>query len=223
MLDWKSNLPYKQVIVLHLKSIACFIGLCLLSTSVFASDYVYDFKKNQVLAGFYDDGVLPNDIPHPPSPLFWTSRTKANHGATAGYERTVYHTQKYFAVTVGTSLSWWAINDPSQSQFAWSGFFTLHIFIFRTPSFSPYFVWSIAGPTLLTRRTFGKPDDVHHFDASLGERFIFQDFLGLGVQIGEHHPVTVALKLYHYSNGDLFLHNAGFDVPVVLTIGYLFN
>ena len=172
------------------------------------------FKKNQLLVGFYDDNILPSDPPRPPHPLFWNSRVSANYGLTFLYERTIYHTQKYFAANVGTSTSWWALNSPPESQVAISAFVDLYIFIFRTSSFSPYITYSVAGPTILSRRWFG--------NANLGSHFIFQDFFGLGVLMGKNHTINMSFKLYHYSNGDLFLHNDGFDVPLIFSMGYSF-
>ncbi len=74
--------------------------------------------------------------------------------------------------------------------------------------------YSIAGPSVISTRHFGT--------GNLGENVIFQDFLGLGVNLGKKQAVNIALKMVHYSNGDFFVDNAGFDVPIVLSIGYNF-
>ncbi|OGO95625.1 MAG: hypothetical protein A3F41_00595 [Coxiella sp. RIFCSPHIGHO2_12_FULL_44_14] len=198
---------------LHYKSIGFSAILCILSSTIALSNHEYDFQKNLVSLGFYDKSVLPNNIPRPPHPLFWKSQLKADEGLNLTYERNVFHTQKYFSVNLGTSFSWW--NTHSQAQLALSGFFDLYIWIFRTTTFSPYISWSVGGPTLLSRRWLN--------GVNLGSHLIFQDFLGIGVKLGKQHVVDVNLKMYHYSNGDLFVHNNGFDVPVVLSIDYLFH
>ena len=190
------------------------ILLLFCSSIIFADNDTNDyyFAKHQFSIGIYNKHILPDDIPHPPHPLFWKSRLKIHHGVTFIYEYLVFHTKKYFSVNLVGSLSRWVAN--SQAQYALSFLFELRFWLFRTNSFNPYITYSIGGPTLLTRRNFA--------DANLGARFIFQDFIGIGALIGKTHHIDISLKLYHYSNGDLFLHNDGFDVPVVLTIGYAF-
>jgi len=186
---------------------------CFLCTFIATGKSQYDFKKHQVSVGFYEKHILPNDIPHPPSPIFWNSKNKVDNGMTFLYEWNVFHTKKYFSVNFGTSFSWWSMQ--SQIQLAATFLIDLRVWLFHTNSFNPYITWSIAAPTLLSRRLFGQ--------SNLSERFIFQDFLGIGVQIGTRHVFDISLKLYHYSNGDLFLHNDGFGVPSVLSLGYVFD
>jgi len=171
------------------------------------------FTKNQISFGFYEKHVLPRFTPHPPSPIFWRSRARVDYGATVFYERNVFHTTKYFSINGGTSLSAWSLQ--SQIQVAISGFFVFRVWLFRTETFNPYIAWSIAGPTILTSNHFS------HYQ--LGSRFTFQDFLGIGAVVGKRQSIVISLKLYHYSNGDIFLRNDGFNVPLVVCIGFTFN
>lgn len=171
------------------------------------------FPPQEITLGFYDNDFMPRKMPHPPHPFFWTSRTRASGGATFIYQWIKYHTSKYFSVNLAVSLSDWVIH--ADSQVAASFFFVVRVWLFRTNTFSPYFDWSIAGPTLLSLRKFSQ--------ANLGERFIFQDFMGLGAMIGGEHHFDVSVNLYHYSNGDLFVHNDGWDVPLIVSVGYMFD
>lgn len=170
------------------------------------------FPNHEVAIGFYDNDFMPTSVPHPPHPLFWVSRTLANGGVSLHYEWLAYHTHQYFSVNLGTSLSDWVIH--SHTEIAATFYFLVRVWLFRTNSFSPYFDWSMGGPTLLSNRFFA--------NANLGGHFIFQDFLGLGAMVGRQHHVDIRVNIYHYSNGDLFLHNDGWDVPLVLTVGYMF-
>ncbi len=170
------------------------------------------FPKQEFSIGFSDKNI-PLNIPHPPHPFFWTSKEKVDGGISLLYEYLVFHTQKYFSVNLGGSFSWWELN--SQAQLALTFFFVFRFWLFRTDSFNPYIAWSIGGPTLLSRD--------HFSSANLGGHFIFQDFIGLGILVGRDHRFDINLKIYHYSNADLFLHNDGFDVPAVLTVGYIFK
>lgn len=174
-------------------------------------NYAY-FADHEIQLGIYDNDFMPINTWHPPHPFFWTSRVKANGGATLIYQWQKYHTKKYFSVNLATSLSDWVIH--SQNEVAASFFFVVHVWFCHTKYFSPYFDWSMAGPTLLSLRNF--------HGANLGERFIFQDFFGLGMVLGSSHHFDLNANIYHYSNGDLFVHNDGFDVPIVFSIGYQF-
>jgi len=186
---------------------------CFFCTSLATQQSSFDFKQHQISVGFFDKHVLPTDIPRPPSPIMWKSRHKADYGMTFLYEWNVFHTKKYFSVNFGTNFSWWSMQ--SQIQLAATFLIDLRFWLFHTNSFNPYITWSIAAPTLISRRIYSQ--------ANLGEHFLFQDFLGIGAQIGTRHVFDISLKLYHYSNGDLFSHNDGFDVPSVLSIGTVFN
>ncbi len=172
----------------------------------------FNFKKNQVSAAFYAKDFITFDFPRPPSPIFWHASTKADSGFYFMYRRTIYHTKKYFSLNIGTNFSTWFLGN--QNLEALSGFLEIRWWMFHLPYFNPYISYSIAGPTFISRRGFG--------GAKLGENFLFQDFLGIGIQFGKTHCVNFALYLWHYSNGDIFNDNSGFDVPVVYELSYSF-
>ncbi len=172
----------------------------------------FSFPHQEYSLGFFNKDILPDNIPHPPHPLFWTSRLKVDKGWTFNYEYTAIHTIKYFSIDIGYSISKW--NKSSQSQFCATFLIAFKWWMFHVPMFHPYFVYSVASPSIITRRRFA--------GANLSANFIFQDFIGVGFLLGEKTRVDVSLKIYHYSNGDLFLHNAGFDVPSVLSVGIAF-
>ncbi|WP_423062266.1 acyloxyacyl hydrolase [Candidiatus Paracoxiella cheracis] len=196
-----------------MRKLTILLLLLWLGSSVASNENQRYFDKNQSSFGFYEKNVLPRFLPEPPSPIFFHSRARVDYGATIFYERNIFHTTQYFSINAGSSLSAWSLD--TQIQLALSGFFVFRVWLFRTHSFSPYIAWSIAGPTLLSSPHFS------HYQ--LGNRFIFQDFLGIGAIVGKAQSVVISFKMYHYSNGDLFLHNDGFNVPIVLSIGYAFN
>src|SRR3990167_6628783 len=95
------------------------------------------FPQQEISIGFYDNNVMPTQIPHPPHPIFWTSRTKVDVGLTFIYQWLKFHTDKYFSVHLAVSLSDWVIH--SNSEVAASFFFVIRVWLFRTDPFSPYF------------------------------------------------------------------------------------
>lgn len=192
-----------------------FLLSTLISTNVYADDYEFDkFLKNELSAGFYENSFMNVHIKHPPSPIYWTASTKADNGFMLMYQRNIYHTEKHFSINVGGSTSAW--KRQNQTIGAFSAFVAFQFWLFDTHYVHPYIMYSIAGPTLLTRHRYGP--------ANLGESFIFQDVLGIGAQIGHStRALNLELKLVHYSNGDIFPRNSGFDIPIVFALGYSFS
>jgi hypothetical protein len=86
-----------------------------------------------------------------------------------------------------------------------------------------YFEYSVAGPTILSRRVITQLDSAGRIEEKdLGGYIIFQDYLGLGVVTGHRHAFNIDVRLVHYSNGDILPKNSGFDVPIMIYLGYSF-
>lgn len=170
------------------------------------------WNQNELSLGYFDQNLLNTNLTTVSSPVFFESSVVADRGWIMLYQYTIFHTEKYFAVDAGASSARWVAN--SHSIMTLSGFFDLRLFLFRTDNFSPYLIWSIAGPTLLSNDNLST--------ANLGSNFIFQDFIGGGILLGSEHRFDISAHFYHYSNGDLFVHNNGFNVPLVIGLGYSF-
>lgn len=170
------------------------------------------FNKNEIYAGYYDNDIMHFHLYHPPSPIFWSTSLKVDQGWILGYERNIYHTQKYLSVNLGGNLSRWEKNKESLSSI--STFLALRFWPIHFSFTRPYLLWSIAGPTYMSKHSLGGKD--------LGENFIFQDHIGGGIMLGENHAVDLSVRIYHYSNGDLFVDNPGFEAPVIVSLGFAF-
>lgn len=188
-----------------------FFIILFLSTAIAFADPIF-FPKQQLSFGFFDHNVIGADPWRPPSPIFWNSATEATSGGTVVYTRMLYHTQKYFSASWGVSLSAW--HHSPDTIVGLSALIQLRWWIVRTSCFNPYLIYSVAGPTLLSRHQFGPAD--------LSANFIWQNYLGFGIVFGKHHHFDLSARMYHYSNGDLFVHNDGFDVPLVIFFGFNF-
>ena len=55
-----------------------------------------------------------------------------------------------------------------------------------------------------------------------GERFTFQDFMGVGAFFGKTHRMNAEIGIKHYSNGNIFTSNASIKIPLTLTLGLAF-
>jgi len=172
----------------------------------------WDFLANDITAGYYGKNFFNPKIPRPPSPIFWHAFKSVDNGVMLTYQRLIFRNRKRFSLYLGGSLSRW--NRTIQTIYAESIFFSLRYWFYRSSKVSAYLSYSVAGPTIMNIDYLAEKD--------LGGYFIFQDYLGLGLQFGRHPAFDVGMRLVHYSNGDIFTHNAGFDVPVVLYLGYSF-
>ncbi len=170
------------------------------------------FPKNEVSVVYYNRGFFDPYIWRPPSPIFWHAVKSMNSGVMFMYHRLIFHSRKHFSLYVGTSLSRWERFEAT--VYAPTIFFSLRWWFFRTQTVNAYLSYSVAGPTVINIDQLAEKD--------LGGYFIFQDYLGVGLQFGRRHALNLDLRLLHYSNGDVLTHNPGFDVPVVLYIGYSF-
>jgi hypothetical protein len=147
-------------------------------------------------------------------PIFWDGNIEVDRGVAFHYERNVYHTRRFFALDLGSSLSFWRSKQQSD-KFATLSLYPLFRFtLVRTQPADFYFMYSVAGPTYITKRYI---DGI-----GTGGNFTFQDFLGVGAFIGEKRNVNLGFKITHYSNGNLFVDNAALKVPITINLGYAF-
>jgi hypothetical protein len=76
------------------------------------------------------------------------------------------------------------------------------------------FIHLAAGPSFMSSKQLGEQEQ--------GSSFIFNDFIGVGVRWGRHREWELMCAWRHLSNADLFKPNNGFDVPLSLSLGYVF-
>ncbi len=77
-----------------------------------------------------------------------------------------------------------------------------------------YINYSLAGPAFISKTIID--------DHNTGKRFTFQDFMGLGFNVGKRKRLNLEIGIAHYSNGNLFPQNAGVKIPLTLSIGFIF-
>jgi len=130
------------------------------------------------------------------------------------YQRNVFHTEKAFAIDWGASLTW------ARSRQAGDGFAAVSLYPlfrwtpFRSRAADLYFMYSLAGPTLLSAHVLDGND--------VGKAFTFQDLLGVGIYALESRRFNLEARIGHYSNGNLLPRNAGIRLPFTLLAGWTF-
>src|SRR3990167_1598897 len=178
----------------------------------------YIFHKNLIRLGTFSTAYLNPDVAKYFTvgylPIFWTGDLKIKSGDSFFYERNVFHTHKYFSLDVGTSVSNYLTKVNDTSFQAFSIFPEIRVWLMRSHLMDFYFMYSVAGPTYLTRSNM---DGIN-----LGGRFTFQDLLGFGMFIGKDKHLNMNLEIGHYSNGNLLPNNPGAQVPLMFTLGYAF-
>ena len=147
-------------------------------------------------------------------PIFWDGDVKVDRGLAVHYERNVFHTKKIFALSFGASTSVWRSQSDGAKFFTLSAYPLLRFTLVRTKPADFYVCYSLAGPTYISRSVIGGLDT--------GRHFTFQDFIGMGVFIGNRRNVSIGVKINHYSNGNVFTDNAGVKVPLTFGFGYTF-
>jgi hypothetical protein len=147
-------------------------------------------------------------------PIFWGGNAETRRGFTLDYERNLFHTKKRFAFDLGASASYWNSNGNREIFRTLSAYPLFRFFLARTQPADLYFGYSLAGPTYVSRVVI----DGH----ATGERFTFQDFMGVGAFFGKTRRMNAEIGIKHYSNGNIFTRNASIKIPLTLTLGLAF-
>ena len=147
-------------------------------------------------------------------PVFWDGNVRVDRGEAVHVVHDLFHTRRVFAFDVGASGSAW------RSQARGTPFYTLSVYpqfrftFLHTRPADIWAVYSVAGPTFISRASID--------GESLGSRFTFQDFMGIGTFVGTARRVSLGVKIDHYSNGNMFTQNAAVTVPLTFDVGYAF-
>jgi opacity protein-like surface antigen len=147
-------------------------------------------------------------------PIFWGGNVETRRGFTLDYQRNVFHTEKRFAFDLGASASYWKSNGNKEIFRTLSFYPLFRFFLVRTQPADLYFAYSLAGPSYVSATLIDGRDT--------GERFTFQDFMGVGGFFGKSRRMNAELGIKHYSNGNIFTRNASIKIPLTLTLGWAF-
>ena len=147
-------------------------------------------------------------------PVFWGGSVRVDRGFAVHYDRNVFHTARVFALDIGTSVSTWRIRDHHDRFVTLSAYPLLRFTLLRTHPADVYAAYSLAGPTYISKTIID--------GQNTGSRFTFQDFMEAGAFIGRPRRTTIAVKINHYSNGNLLTKNAGVMIPVTVCAGWAF-
>ena len=176
-------------------------------STLFARDFFY--------MGAYEDVIMPNDPYRPPKPLMWNANLKVSRSVTAGFEHRIYAYKQWMEIYSGVSGNYMeAMGAVEKDQIgALSTYLMMRLYLFQTDAVKLYALYSPAGPTVLTEKKFATTE--------FSNQFVFQNQIGFGLSIGKDAETELFVKLYHYSNGDLFPVNGGIDVPILFGFSFV--
>jgi hypothetical protein len=147
-------------------------------------------------------------------PIFWGGNVKVARGVAVHYEQNVFHTRKVFGLDIGGSTGFWRSRANSEWIRTLSIYPLLRFTLLRTRPADVYAMYSLAGPSWISRTDAD--------GLALGNHFTFQDFIGMGVFFGRGRHLNAGVKINHYSNGNIFNENAGLKIPYTFNVGYAF-
>lgn len=175
------------------------------------------FPQNVVQIGYSTDALgygLNDFVSKGAVPVFWAADTQVAHGFSGSYQRTVFHTERVFALDWGASVASWKSKTSGEDFYTASLYPLLRFTVLRSKSQDFYLDYSLAGPTLISRTIIDNNET--------GRKFTFQDFMGVGIFTGRKRNINAEVKIAHFSNGNIFPRNAGVTVPLSFSLGYAF-
>lgn len=147
-------------------------------------------------------------------PVFWGGEAKVGRGVSVNYVRNIFHGTKIFFFDWGAGIGIWESYLKQEKFITLSVYPVLGFTFLRSRPLDLYFLYTLAGPAFISEKIID--------DKELGEKFTFQDNMGLGLFAGKQRNFNMELKIGHYSNGDIFPGNEGVKIPLSLGLGYSF-
>ncbi len=178
----------------------------------------YIFPVNLLQFGFTTNAFgygVNNFLTEGGIPIFWGGNVRVERGFSIQYQRNVFHGKKAFSLDWGANISTFRTNKNKEHFFALSLFPVIRMHFLRSRLFDLYFNYTVAGPAYISK--------VRLDDWETGRHFTFHDVMGAGAFIGKQRKMNFELKIAHYSNGNIFTHNAGVMIPLSFNFGYTFN
>jgi hypothetical protein len=160
--------------------------------------------------GYGVNNVLSKQVP-----IFWRGKAEVEQSVVnVQYHRNVFYTKKIFSLDFGAGYAEWKSNRNGESFRTFSVFPVMRFTVLRSRLADFYGLYSVAGPTYISRTRID--------DLDTGSHFTFQDFMGIGMFMGERRQFNAEINLNHYSNGNIQAENAGVKIPLTFKVGYGF-
>ncbi len=187
-----------------------FTVLCLF---VSVQKIVFAYPSNQVLQVSYcDEDRFNTQMPKTPNFMRSVRDKGVERGFMALYQHVLLDTMGTISIYGGGNIArWHSLDDQivTGSAFLSGRLWVLHLLFIH-----PYVEYSMFGPTLTSKDSFG--------ELNFKSNFLFQNFFGVGVEIGEKRGFSIDLKTIRYYESNDFTPHDGFRIPVIASFGVLF-
>jgi hypothetical protein len=176
----------------------------------------YIFPENILQLGYSTNalGYGANNFLSKKVAIFWGGGIEIEKGFTLRYQKNIFHTRKVFSFDAGISAGYWQSKEKKEDVYTFSIFPTLRFTAIRSKPADIYLFYSVAGPSYISKTVVDEKDS--------GKHFTFQDFMGFGGFLGDQKKMNAEISINHYSNGNIFVYNRGFKIPLTFTVGYSF-
>ena len=163
--------------------------------------------EHQFSISFYEKGRI-NLVP-PMTPQFMQGgETRVDKGVMLFYEQRMGRFPPFASFYGGVNLGRW--NKEAKDVYTSTFFFSSKFWVLPIPFFHPYIEVSTFGPTFLFQG-FSTPP-----------RVVFQNFLGIGLELGGSLGLVIDLRMIRYYTKDLTVAHEGLKIPALLSVGCLF-
>lgn len=168
--------------------------------------------KQQISIAYFDQETVDFHIPNPPNFIKNRNRPSVEKGMMITYERKLLDFFALLSGYGGCNLASWRLNGDQ--IFTTSAFLACRVWALHLPFAHSYLEYSLFGPTLLSKESFNQFD--------FGSNFLFQNFFGVGIELGEGRGFCIDLKILRYTKPDSSLLDFSIHVPILISAGYLF-
>jgi hypothetical protein len=161
---------------------------------------------------YYDQETVDVEIPNRPNFLKNLGDDAVDKGMMVFYERKLFDIITVGSLYIGGDVGKWSIRGDG--LFTTTAFFAGKMWLLHLPFLHTYLEYSLFGPTILSKSTVG--------DLDFGSNFLFQNFFGAGVEVGEGSGFSLDLKIIRFTKLDLERMDYAFHIPVIVSLGFLF-
>ncbi len=171
------------------------------------------FPSRQVLHfSYYDDDRITTQMPRTPNFMRSRRDVGVDRGVMALYEYTILDALGTVSLHIGGNVGRW--ESGLEQLVTGSAFLSGRLWVFHLLFFHPYFEYSLLGPTIISKDSFA--------NMQFKSNILFQNFFGVGMDIGESRGFSVDLKTIRYYESDNFHPQDGFRVPIIASVGVIF-
>lgn len=168
--------------------------------------------KQQISVSYYNQEEINSRVTNVPDFIPLVNTENIESGMMVFYEKKLFDFAWFLSCYGGVDVGNW--KKGGDQVYSGSSFVAYRLWFFHFPMIHPYVEYSAMGPTFISKGDFGG----NHFQS----RFIFQNYLSIGVEFGEGLGMNLDIRFIRYSEGNFSKEGEAFRVPTLISLGFLF-